>query len=350
MTETLGVELPAGSPVSSFIHEHVEPRLDEFNTFEKVKTHGGLLREAARSKKLRSRAVGNSHVFLTQHTTVGGMGEIVTSLVSDLAFEMSQSRSTTLSLMRDASLPVPRAHSFPRQDRVQAEQFARTLAGPMTLQRDFSRLLNAPLTALQSGASFSEAWSSAATRDDAFLFLTETPPGMTLRVFVVQEEAVSAIVCIPFYVVGDGRSTLHALFEGRVSLRQRHAFLAERVPYKNGVMYNNPGPDPSQEVLPSGDVRLFGRSVNPFHEGIPVDVTDLLSEDLKELAVNAAWALPGLCTGAVDLLAPTLDSSEGAVVMGVDANARLELHTYPALGNPRPVADAIMKTLLQRHQ
>ncbi len=348
MTETLGVELPPGSPVSSFIHEHVEPRLGEFNTFEKVKTHGGLLREAGRGKKLRSRAVGNSQAFLTQHTTVGGMGEIVTSLVSDLAFEMSQSRSTTLSLVRDASLPVPRAQSFRHQDRIQAQRFARSLTGPVTLQRDYSRLLNAPLTPLETGASFSEAWSSAATREDAVLFLAETPPGLTLRVFVVQEEAVSAIVCIPFYVVGDGRSTLRELFEERVSLRQRHAFLAERVPYKNGLMHDSPGPDPSQEILPSGDVRLFGRSVNPFHEGIPVDVTDLLSEDLKELAVNAAWALPGLGAGAVDLLAPTLSGPEDAVVMGIDVNARLELHHYPALGKPRPVAETIMKNLIQR--
>lgn len=348
MTETLGVELPTGSPVSSFIRDHVEPRVDEFNTFERVKTHGGLLREAGRGKKLRSRAVGNSHAFLTQHTTVGGMGEIVTSLVSDLAFEISQSRSTTLALVRGASLPVPRAQTFPHQEQAEAERFARSLMGPVTLQRDYSRLLNAPLTPLETEASFSQAWSSAATSEDALLFVTETPPGLTLRVYVVHEEVVSAIVCLPFYLVGDGRSTLCELFNERISLRQRHAFLAERVSSKNRFLHDSPGPDPSQEVLAPGNIRLFGRSVNPFHEGIPVDVTDFLSEDLKELAVDAAWALPGLVTGAVDLLAPTLDTSEGAVVMGIDVNARLELHHYPALGKPRPVAEAIMKTLIQR--
>lgn len=348
MTETLGVELPAGSPVSSFIHEHVEPRLDEFNTFEKVKTHGGLLREAARGKKLRSRAVGSTHVFLTQHTTVGGMGEIVTSLVSDLAFEMSQSRSKTLALVGGASLPVPRARSFRHQDQADAERFAQSLMGPVSLQRDYSRLLNAPLTPLETEASFRDTWSSAATSEDALLFVSEAPPGLTLRVYVVHEEAVSAIVCIPFYVVGDGHSTLRELLNEKISLRQGHVFLAERVPFKNGFMHDSPGPDPSQEVLPSGDVRLFGRSVNPFHEGIPVDVTGLVSEDLKELAVNAAWSLPELGAGAVDLLATSLNSSEDAVVMGIDVNARLELHHYPALGKPRPVAEAIMKTLTQR--
>ncbi len=105
MSEMLGIELHADSPLGSFIHEHVEPRAEDFNTFDRVKTHGGLLREAGRGRKLRSRAVGNNYAFLAQHATVGGMGEIVTSLVSDLALHISSSR--TLTRQASSRLPCP---------------------------------------------------------------------------------------------------------------------------------------------------------------------------------------------------------------------------------------------------
>ncbi len=217
----------------------------------------------------------------------------------------------------------------------------------MVLQRDFSRLLNAPLHPLKE-SSFTRSWETTTQRDDDVLFLAETPPGLVLRAFVVREEAVSALVCVPFYVIGDGEKTLQELIDDKVRLRRRHAFLAERVPFRNAAPTATDTVSQLREVLPPGVIRALGRSVNPFHEGIPVDVTDLISPHLKELAVDAAWAVPGLTAGAVDIITPQLESSDETLVMGLDATARLELHHYPALGKPRPVAEMMMSAMVRR--
>ena len=79
-----------------------------------------------------------------------------------------------------------------------------------------------------------------------------------------------------------------------------------------------------------------------------MDITDQLSDDLQDLAVDGLWSIPGLNAAAVDLLVPSLDSAEDAVVLEVNPYANITEFHYPAYGESRRVADAIMEQILER--
>lgn len=79
---------------------------------------------------------------------------------------------------------------------------------------------------------------------------------------------------------------------------------------------------------------------------IAVDVTELISEDISSLAVDAVRAVPGLFAAGVDLEVFSLDSLRSATVLDVDETADLLPHHVPTLGPGRDVADAIAEQIL----
>lgn len=79
---------------------------------------------------------------------------------------------------------------------------------------------------------------------------------------------------------------------------------------------------------------------------VSVEVTSLVSEDLRTLAVDAMRAIPGLLCSSVTLEAPSLDTAEGAEVVGIDETASITPHHFPQVGRGQPVADAIAEQIL----
>lgn len=89
-------------------------------------------------------------------------------------------------------------------------------------------------------------------------------------------------------------------------------------------------------------------AVVPDEDGgiLTVDVTDRAAEEIRSLAVDAMRAIPGLFAAAVALEVESLDSAEGAQVVGIDETASIVPHHFPGLGTGRPVADAIAEQML----
>ncbi|GAA4920338.1 hypothetical protein [Nesterenkonia rhizosphaerae] len=97
-------------------------------------------------------------------------------------------------------------------------------------------------------------------------------------------------------------------------------------------------------------VRLLDSTAADSGAGLPqviaADVTELVSEDISSLAVDAVRAVPGLFAAGVDLEVFSLDSLRSAVVLDVDESADLLPHHVPTLGPGRDVADAIAEQIL----
>lgn len=79
---------------------------------------------------------------------------------------------------------------------------------------------------------------------------------------------------------------------------------------------------------------------------LSVDVTDAASPEISTLAVDAMRAVPGLLCASVALQVRSLDSAEGAEVIGIDEAASIVPHHFPRLGRGRAVADAVAEQIL----
>src|SRR5699024_8730318 len=79
---------------------------------------------------------------------------------------------------------------------------------------------------------------------------------------------------------------------------------------------------------------------------LSVEATDVVSDELRTLAVDAMRAIPGLLCAAVTLQTPSVDSAQGAEVVDIDEAASIIPHHYPQVGRGQPVADAIAEQIL----
>lgn len=77
-----------------------------------------------------------------------------------------------------------------------------------------------------------------------------------------------------------------------------------------------------------------------------VDVTDVVAAEIRTLAVDAMRAIPGLLCACIALEVDSLDTAEGAEVVGIDESASIVPHHFPQLGRGRPVADAVAEQIL----
>lgn len=89
-------------------------------------------------------------------------------------------------------------------------------------------------------------------------------------------------------------------------------------------------------------------AVIPGDHGRPltVDVTDKVSEDLRTLAVDAMRAIPGLSTAGVSMAVTSMETSEGAEILGIDETASIVPHHFPTIGEGRAVAEALADYIL----
>lgn len=360
MNQTLGgaevepasQDAAARSPLETFILDEVEPRRGELNTFSGAKGHTKLLLDAARRLKLRPQKIGwtNTATFALSRpgAPVAGIYGNVTTLVSEQAFRATSSRELTRQCLVLSEIPHLPGKTLHVSQPKAADAFMERINQPVSVRasaRAIRRGISAPLSTSEELAQAWERAASACTKlpaakqqIDVQAFL----PWVPLRLFVVGEEAVAAVARVPLYVVGDGSQALDQLAAAALKRRNAPPFLDSLKGVSTAGLLKARELDP-EAVLDQGAVQVLSYDRNgQLGQGWSLDVLEVLSESLVELAVNAMWAFAGLGATAVDILTPSLNTAEGAVVSGMEPDADLREFRFPALGPPRFPNRAIM--------
>lgn len=340
------------SALETFILEEMEPRRGELNAFSGSKGHIKLLLDAARRQKLRPQKIGwtNTTTFALSRSgsPVAGIYGNVTTLVSEQALRAAKSRELTRQCLVLSEIPHLAGKTLHVSQGKAAASFMERLNQPVSV-RPSARAIRTGISAhLSNSEELAQAWERAASactklpvakqQIDVEAFL----PWVPLRLFVVGEEAVAAVARVPLYVMGDGIQTLGQLADAELKRRNAPVFLDSLKGVSAAGLLKARQLD-SETVLDQGALQLVSYDRNGQQgQGWSLDVLEMLSESLVELAVNAMWAFAGLGAAAVDVLTPSLSSAEGAVVSGVEPEADLREFRFPAFGPPRFPNRAIM--------
>lgn len=345
----------APSALESFIAEHLEPAFDQLHRWQNIMDHEMLLHRAARRKKMTITKINDSNVlFFLSGMVVGGMDTVVTSLVSHQARRVSASKAMTKKYLQAAEVPTPKGRAINPTEFTRAVQHLKKSDGPVTVKPSAGRAGRGITTDITTREQLRQAWTSAmaarsATSSARYVIMVEEHrAGLDIRAYVVGETVVGAIARIPFYVIGDGVSTVAELAAAEIQRRLSNAYLATRQPRVTDTFLAPMGI--TTETVPEhGALQLLTPTADTARGGgLTVDVLDLLSDELKDLAVDGLLAVPGLGAAAVDMLAPELGSAAEAVVLDVNPYANLMQFHYPAYGTARRINDPILDQLLHR--
>lgn len=167
------------------------------------------------------------------------------------------------------------------------------------------------------------------------VIVQELMHGIEMRCTVIEGGLVNVLARIPAYVIGDGSSTILELIEQKYERREPDRFLRKRriKPEELNLQAKLKADGRSLDMVPnSGQSILLSSISNVGYGGETANLTDLVSDEIKETATAAVRAIPGLTTGGVDVMAESLDTANPRVIE-VNSFRHAFLSIYPTYGD-----------------
>lgn len=175
------------------------------------------------------------------------------------------------------------------------------------------------------------------------ILLEKYYPGKEYRIYVVGDKVIGATNRIPANVQGDGVNSIEKLIENKNELRKTNPYLAPKpikVDYEVKHMLKKAGYD--LQSVPVKDETIYLREKSNLSSGgDPIEATDELSEEVKQIAVDSLKALPSIPHAGVDIIVNPEDNSKG-VVLEINATAEIGFHLFPLEGKAKDVAGAVI--------
>src|SRR5699024_6964072 len=174
------------------------------------------------------------------------------------------------------------------------------------------------------------------------VLVEESFKGEDYRVYVVGNNVVGVTKRIAPNVIGDGKSTIKEL------IRQKNQEKKDTLLYKSSLIKIDrelanflTTQDLTIDSVIEAGKRVFVKSKNNVTAGgDPIDAMDELSDYAKEVAVNAAKAIPNLPQAGVDVM---INHETGDVtVLELNSQANIRLNLFPMEGKGRDVPKAII--------
>lgn len=350
---------PSGTYIQElrYIREQVLPRYDERNIWQKddVFSFGKLLARSTRPLKVTTKRINYSNILLYQSgKLVGGFDRTLTSLASHQARRACTSRYSQRSYLRASELPIPEGKIFPAEQAQNALEYQQQLGAPTTVRPISGKTQHGFSSGISTDDQLTDAWEVAAEACSTLpatqrqILVEQHHSGLDLRMYVVGEEVVGVVVRLPFYVVGDGESNLAELHERLVTALETDAYL--KPPTLDDVQSllarwdSSPNHTPGNgEVVPLSETAGAAPS-----RAITVDATHDVAPELKQLAIDAMWAFPGLSASGVDLRVRGIDDPAEAMITDVDPAADFKEFRYPTYGKYRRVSLNIIRHMVQQ--
>ncbi|UOE93822.1 acylphosphatase [Alkalihalobacillus sp. LMS39] len=267
--------------------------------------------------------------------------------VTKEAVEIGADKDETKYWLSKAGVPVPEGEKFTEEDTDESIlQYAATIIFPVVLKPTNGSLGNGVVTNIKDLQALKKAL--VYVRQDlgySDVIVERFVPGEEYRVYVIENQVIAAYNRLPANIVADGIHTIEELIELKNQQRRKNARLfsclieidREVIEFVEAAGYS------LQDIPKKGEKILLREKTNVSAGGDPVDVTDELPEKIKEIAINAIQAVPGLYHGGVDIIVDLNKPIEtSAVVIELNPTAQIGGILFPMKGRSRDIPGAII--------
>lgn len=179
-------------------------------------------------------------------------------------------------------------------------------------------------------------------------------PGDDYRVLVYDQTVVGVCLRLPANIVGDGRRTVRELIEEKNQRRRKNPFLSKGLIKPDHEVDDYLAREGQHyESIPAKDQYIRLRSAANASAGGDVrDVTDAFPDEIKQAAVGAVRAVPGLFCAGVDVLFEGGSTAiEGRYsVLELNAHPQIGVNMYPTEGTGQDAPHRIIDVCFPKSQ
>ncbi|WP_026691448.1 acylphosphatase [Alteribacter aurantiacus] len=268
-------------------------------------------------------------------------------IISNEAVRAGGNKVETKKLLTKAGVPTPEGKSFTnsadKHDEIIA--YASEIGYPVTIKPVDGSFGRGVMTYLNNESQLLSALSYVTERlGYSDLIVEKHVNGEDYRLYVVGEQVVGAIKRVPANIVGDGLNTIKTLIDRKNQVRKNNPRLIS-CPIKideDMKNYLNDCGISFTTIPEKGQIVYLTNKSNISIGGDPLDALDDISELVKDTAIQALKAVPGLFHGAVDIMVCTKDKGDVAEVLELNPSAQIGSLLFPMKGEGRDIPGAII--------
>ena len=272
----------------------------------------------------------------------------LTENASCIAVDIACNKNLAKTIMHEYGIPVPMG-MLVRSEK-EALEAAEKIGYPVVVKPNSGNQGKGVSTNLKNLEEVKAAYKIATEYEDVAM-VEQYVKGNYYRLLVVGEEVVAASQRISAHVVGNGMNTISELIEleNKNPLRgEGHEKPLTKIKMDKVVEAYLKRQNLKLDYVPQKEeVIRLRENDNLSTGGIAIDVTDIVHEKNKEMAVLAAKAI-GLDVAGIDITAEDIsrpmEELNGAIIE-INAAPGIRMHHYPAKGQPRNAAKAIVGLL-----
>lgn len=180
-------------------------------------------------------------------------------------------------------------------------------------------------------------------------------PWKEYRLFITSKGGFAVIHREWASITGNGKNSIRELIEKeneyRIELKKKEPTSLCPIVIDNEVykFLNEQDIKDGLSFIPLKNQKIFLRQESNLAKGgIAVDMTEEIHPSVKDLAIKTLSCFPGLPVAGLDLLCedPTKElTCDNYVIIEINSNPGLAMHTYPTKGKSRDVAQLLLEVM-----
>jgi len=267
------------------------------------------------------------------------------------ANRICKDKNTTKVFLNRAGIKTPEGQLFLKGAMTGALEYAKELGWPIVLKpKDGTKGQNV-FANIHNEDEFQSKWSRFADSDE--IIVEKKFVGTEYRIWATRDKVYGINNRVPANVIGDGKSTILELVDEKNKDKNRG--LAEdplplkKIEINDEAIHILEKSDKKPDSIPQNGEQVFLRNnSNLFTGGDSIESLDIAHPSVKEIAVKAVCAIPGLPYGGVDFMTTdiTAPQDDGTyVIIEMNHSPGIDGHQFPAVGTPRNIAKVIVDML-----
>ena len=267
--------------------------------------------------------------------------------VTNEAVEIGSDKEDTKTWLGKAGVPVPEGREFPEEaPDEEIVEYGASIGFPVVIKPTNGSLGNGVITNIKNETALKKAIVYVRQRLEYPEVIVERyVPGEEYRVYVVEDQVIAAYNRVPANITGDGTHTIAELIELKNEFRKKNPRLFSCLIEVDEEVFEfiEEAGCRMDDVPEKGQRLLLKEKTNVSSGGDPIDVTDTMDPRIKEIAINAIKAVPGLYHGGVDIIVnPNEPPERGAIVIELNPTAQIGGILFPVQGHARDIPGAII--------
>lgn len=267
--------------------------------------------------------------------------------VTNEAVEIGSDKELTKIWLDKAGIPVPKGKGFAEgASEEEILDYSIGIGFPLVLKPTNGSLGNGVITNIKNENELKKSLKYVRNiLGYGEVIIERYVAGKEYRVYVIEDKTIAAYNRVPANIIGDGVHTVEELITLKNEQRKKNPRLFScLIEIDIEILEEIEKEGYSLESIPKkGDIIYLRKKTNVSSGGDPIDVTDELPNSIKEIAIKAINAIPGLYHGGVDIIVNEhLPPEEGAVVIELNPTAQIGGILYPIQGKARDIPAAII--------